>query len=205
MRLACNVIVLCEIGCFIELLDQPEVDDLRHIRGSAPFSDQDHVARLDIAMNQADGVSLQQRRRYLAQDVDDPSTELGTIDPDEVFEIQTLEILHDVIKDAAGCSPVVKNCHGIRMRELTSLPSRTESKSARTGKVSRKFGITLRSWEAVSRNIVCDIHEPLHVVVAVALVVAEGLDACEVLAPATRQMEKWLVDADPESMSGRLM
>jgi hypothetical protein len=52
------------------LLDQPEIKQLGDVEDAAPFG-RENVGRLDVPMNQADGMGFLERSAHLAQKIHD--------------------------------------------------------------------------------------------------------------------------------------
>jgi hypothetical protein len=75
------------------------------------------IGRLDIAMHQAGGMGFGQRMAGLPEEMDDPPGRLGTEPPDEGFEVDAVQQLHDEIELAVGRDPEVVELYGMRRAE----------------------------------------------------------------------------------------
>ena len=82
-----------------ELLDQAEVEQLHHVALAALRAEHD-VGRLDVAMDQADGVGLGQRAARHRQDAHHSAGRLRAVDLDDALEGRAVEELHRVVEDA---------------------------------------------------------------------------------------------------------
>ena len=110
-------IVIVEIHADgIETLDQPEVDDFRHVRLTAPHRQND-VGRLDVAMDDPKAVRFRERAADLSQDVNDAPRRQSAVASNQLLEIDAVEELHRVVEDAVRCPSIVVNRYGIRVRE----------------------------------------------------------------------------------------
>ena len=79
-----------------------------------PRADHD-VARLDVAVDQPDGMSFPQCPAHLPQEVDRPVRRERAVPLDELFERQAGQVLHDIVEGAVRCMAVVVDLHGVRM------------------------------------------------------------------------------------------
>jgi hypothetical protein len=95
---------------------QAEIEDLDEV-GHAAASVQQDVGRLDVAVDQADGMGLGQRAADLDQDVDDPALGLGAVALDEGLEVEPVEVLHRVIEDPLGRAAVIVDGDGVGVVE----------------------------------------------------------------------------------------
>src|SRR5207247_566841 len=81
------------------LAGEAEVDELRGVR-IATARAPDDVRGLDIAMHEAAEVCLVERSAHLHEDVDHSADWLRTELPDELIEIDAVEIFHRVVEHA---------------------------------------------------------------------------------------------------------
>src|SRR5262245_47148060 len=68
-------------------------------------------------MDKADTMRFCQRRRDLAQNVDDPAGGLRTVKSNQILQVQALEVLHCVVKDTVWRSAVIEDRNGIHVRQ----------------------------------------------------------------------------------------
>ena len=102
-----------------ERMHETEVDHLRDIRLTAALGEYD-VRRLDVAVDETPFVRFDQCPAHLVEDREHPPTGLCAVQPDEIFEIDAVEILHGVIEDAVRRAPVVVDRDRVRMAQLRS-------------------------------------------------------------------------------------
>src|SRR5262245_58015172 len=68
-------------------------------------------------MDKADTMRFGQRRRDLAQNVDDPAGGLRAVKSNQILQVQALEVLHCVVKDTVWRSAVIEDRNGIHVRQ----------------------------------------------------------------------------------------
>ena len=97
-------------------LHQAEVEQLDHIEDAAALAGDD-VARLDVAVEQADPVGFLQGTADLAQEMDGPSGRQGTVARDQLVQVLAGQVFHDVVKGAVVGMAVVVNLDGVPVRQ----------------------------------------------------------------------------------------
>ena len=88
----------------LEWLDEPEVHHLRNV-GFTPSLGQNDIRGLDVAVYEASTMRLHQRPTHLIENRDHAARRLGPVHAHEVLEIDAVEILHGVVKDADQLGP----------------------------------------------------------------------------------------------------
>ncbi len=97
-------------------LDQAEIEQLGHVINAAAFASDD-IARLDIAMDEADGVGFAESAGNLAQK---RNRSFGRQRPrliDQLLQAQAGKVFHHVIEGAIFGVAVVEDFNGIPVRE----------------------------------------------------------------------------------------
>ena len=101
-----------DVSIDLELLDQAEVEQLHDVTLAALRAQHD-VGRLDVAMDQADGVGFGQRSADHRQDPHHSACRLRAVDRDDPLQGRAVEQLHRVVEDAVVGSPVVEDGDGV--------------------------------------------------------------------------------------------
>ena len=104
--------VSCDFSIDLELFDQAEVEQLHDVT-LAPLRAQHDVGRLDVAMDQADGMGFGQRSANHRQDPHHSACRLRAVDRDDPLQGRAVEELHRVVEDAVVGSPVVEDGDGV--------------------------------------------------------------------------------------------
>jgi hypothetical protein len=110
-------VVIIGFGFLLQVPHQPKVHHLRHIARSAALRHQDHVAGLDVPVDEPHTVRLGERARHLAEDVAHPARRLLALAADQILEVHPIQVLHGVIEDAVHRAAVVEDRDGVGVRE----------------------------------------------------------------------------------------
>ena len=100
-----------------DALHETEVDDLGDVEPAAALAQQD-VGGLHVAVDEARAVGFAQRLAHLAQHVDDTARRHGPVAPDQLLEVDTVEVLHGVVEEAVWRPAVVVDRDGVRRSQL---------------------------------------------------------------------------------------
>jgi hypothetical protein len=101
-------------------LGDAEVTDLDHVGGVsvvAGGAQQEHVFRLEIAVDHAEAVGLRQRAEDLAHDVDHALLAEREFVVEQLQQVGTLDELHDDVEQVAALGAEIEHAHRVRMIE----------------------------------------------------------------------------------------